>query len=285
MQISAPADKRFRRAHVKPARRRRTRAAVWLALRVLAAGVALAFVAHRGATLVLSSSVLHVDRVIVRGNDRLSTGEVLALVDGLRGRNILTLDLRRWQDQLIASPWVGRAALRRVLPSTIEIDVVERRPIALARLDRGLYLVDDEGVIIDEYGPQYAEFDLPVVDGLAAGRDGAAPAIDAARIALAARVLGELAAHPELGQRVSQIDVQDERDAVVLLDGDAALIHLGTERFIERIRSYLELAPALRERVPRIDYVDLRFDERVYVRPAQGSERRAARTARSSGTQ
>ena len=29
------------------------------------------------------------------------------------------------------------------------------------------------------------------------------------------------------------------------------------------------LAPALRERVPAIDYVDLRFDERVYVRPAR----------------
>jgi hypothetical protein len=30
----------------------------------------------------------------------------------------------------------------------------------------------------------------------------------------------------------------------------------------------VELAPALKQRVPEIDYVDLRFDERVYVRPA-----------------
>ena len=35
------------------------------------------------------------------------------------------------------------------------------------------------------------------------------------------------------------------------------------------MQSYVDLAPALRDRVPEIDYVDLRFDERVYVRPVK----------------
>jgi len=46
------------------------------------------------------------------------------------------------------------------------------------------------------------------------------------------------------------------------------VISLGEDQFLHRLQSYLELAPALRERVPDIDYVDLRFDERIYVRPA-----------------
>ena len=53
-----------------------------------------------------------------------------------------------------------------------------------------------------------------------------------------------------------------------MLQDDAALLHLGEERFLERVQSYVDLAPALRQRVPDIDYVDLRFEERVYVRPA-----------------
>jgi cell division septal protein FtsQ len=65
---------------------------------------------------------------------------------------------------------------------------------------------------------------------------------------------------------VSQIDVADLHDAVVLLDGDQALLHLGEDRFLERLQSYLDVASALRERVPDIDYVDLRFDQRMYVR-------------------
>ena len=55
--------------------------------------------------------------------------------------------------------------------------------------------------------------------------------------------------------------------AVVLLDHDPTMLHIGEDRFRERLQSYLEIAEALRERVPDIDYVDLRFEQRVYVKP------------------
>ena len=51
------------------------------------------------------------------------------------------------------------------------------------------------------------------------------------------------------------------------LDGDTVMLRLGEEAFAERIQEYLDIAPALRERVADMDYVDLRFDERLYVRP------------------
>ena len=35
------------------------------------------------------------------------------------------------------------------------------------------------------------------------------------------------------------------------------------------LSSFLELVPTLRERVPKMDYVDLRLDDRMYVRPAE----------------
>jgi cell division septal protein FtsQ len=62
------------------------------------------------------------------------------------------------------------------------------------------------------------------------------------------------------------VDVSNDRDVVILLEGEAALVHLGDERFMERLRRYQELAPALQERLREIDYVDMRFDERVYVK-------------------
>ena len=53
---------------------------------------------------------------------------------------------------------------------------------------------------------------------------------------------------------------------------DPALLHLGDGPFPRAAAAYLDLAPALRERVPDIDYVDLRFDERVYVRPTDDAQ-------------
>jgi hypothetical protein len=142
-----------------------------------------------------------------------------------------------------------------------------------------LYLVDEHGVIIDEYGPEHQGINLPIIDGLPAG--GLEGAADGRRAALAARVIAAVAPNQEIARRLSQVDVRDPYNARVLLSGDTAVLQVGAERFLSRLESYLELAPALRERVPDIDYVDLRFDGRVYVRPASGRARRGSTSSRS----
>jgi hypothetical protein len=63
----------------------------------------------------------------------------------------------------------------------------------------------------------------------------------------------------------------------LILKGDTALVRVGTEQFVERLQSYVDLAPALRERIAAIDSVDLRFDQRVYVRPGEERELMARR--------
>jgi cell division septal protein FtsQ len=216
-----------------------------------------------------------VRRITVHGNVRVSAGEVRVLVDGLRGSSILTADLAAYRARLLESPWVADVALRRVLPSTVEVFVEERLPIGVCRLGSALYLVDRRGTIIDELGPKYAEFDLPIIDGLVRKPGSGEPAIDESRADLAARVIDSLSQRKTLAARVSQIDVTDVHNAIVLLDDDPALLYLGEERFVERLEAYVDYAPTLRERVGEIDYVDLRFEERVYVRPGGNGGRRA----------
>ena len=275
MSVRATTERNFRRARVRPGRRRSWRARIgWRVVRRAAAALLALYAGYRACDLVISASALQVDRIAVRGNVRLSSGEVQALVDDLRGSSILTADLDAYRRRLLESPWVGAVALRRLLPSTVEVFVSERRPVGLCRLRDDLYLIDEGGAIIDQFGPQYAEFDLPIIDGLVRPPGDGQPAIDPVRARLAARVIESFGPRLDLAARVSQIDVSDARDAVVLLEDDPALLHLGDEQFVERLQAYLDLAPALRERVPDIDYVDLRFDERVYVRPA--SRRRSA---------
>ena len=93
----------------------------------------------------------------------------------------------------------------------------ERTPLGIGRINGALYLVDDSGAVIDEYGPNYADLDLPIIDGLSSA-PGEASA-DAARAMLARRLLDALRVR-NMASRVSQIDVSDARNAVVLLDGD-----------------------------------------------------------------
>ena len=268
--VAAQTDRRFRRAHVKPARRKRNLRALAKPLLIWTVCTAgLGYGVYRASAIVAKAQVLQIGKITVRGNERLSKGEVLAVLNGLRGESLLWTDLDRWRRRLMASPWVRDAALRRSLPSTIEVVVSERQPIGVGRINGDMYLVDERGVIIDQYGPQYADLDLPIIDGLSASPGDGASLTDEGRADLAARVIAAVKAKPSVARRLSQVDVSDLHNASVILSGDPAMIQLGEDQFLARLQTYLELAPTLRERVADIDYVDLRFDDRIYVRPTK----------------
>lgn len=257
--VPTQTDRRFRRTQ-RPARPTRVVVRSWL-------WVVRALVVAGGGVLLQAAPFLIVDEIVVRGNDQLSEGEVLALLSGVKGDSILVVDLDAQQQRLVASPWLVGGTLRRILPSTVEVVVRERLPVAIARFASRLYLIDTAGSVLEEYGPRFAQFDLPIIDGLVA--DTREPeTVDVRRMALASAFLAQLTRAPDVSETVSQIDVTDPYNAIVQLNDDLALLHVGADRFVERLRFYDELALALRERVTDIDYVDLRFDQRVFVKSA-----------------
>jgi hypothetical protein len=147
--------------------------------------------------------------------------------------------------------------------------------MAIARVADHLFLIDRTGVIVDEYGPQYGRFELPIIDGLIDSPVTSKAAPDPGRVHLAARFVDAMASAPGLRRRLSQVDLSESRNVRVLLEGELGWLHLGDEAFVDRLRSYLEIAAALQERFPEIDYVDLRFYPRIFV--ADGKGRREAR--------
>lgn len=278
MPVAVQADKRFHRARTKPVRRRYW-SRWWVKASVHAVIVlVLLFGGYRGLRAATHLPLFAISRITVRGNARLSTGEVSAILAGLRGQNLLEVNLDDWRARLLQSAWVHDATLRRALPSTIEVTISERQPIGIARLGSDLYLIDARGRVIDAYGPNYGDLNLPIIDGLS-GAD-ADDALDEARAGLATNLMAALADRPDLARRISQIDVSDVRDAVVLLSDDPARLQLGDTDFLARLQSYLQVASRLRDEVPAIDSVDLRFGRRVYVRPAAAAKGGGSRTGR-----
>ena len=230
--------------------------------------VAVTFALFRGRTLLARVGMLRVDRVVVHGNERLSKGEVMGMLDGLRGQSLFWTDLDVWRQRLLASPWVSDAALRRSLPSTVDVAISERTPVGVSRVGEAMYLVDERGILIDQYGPQYADLDLPIIDGLAMpSSDGSAA--DPARAELASRIITSIRTKPDLAHKLSQIDVTDLHNASVILSGDAAVIYIGDDSVRCSANCSRQGRPGANRcasaDVPSIDYVaDLRFDDRIY---------------------
>ena len=219
--MKAPAERNFRRAHGE-GRRRRTRgparALSWTVARARASALLLVVLRRlpRAGPRVVTTPLLRVSRISVHGNVRLSSGEVA----GARRR-----PARDAASCASTSRRTGAGCSSRRGSRTSACAGCCRRPSRSScpsarrsgscRLGPQLYLVDETGTVIDEFGPQYREFDLPIVDGLVQRRAAAARrSIDAGRAELAARVIAALGARrADLPSRLSQIDVADAHDA------------------------------------------------------------------------
>lgn len=288
MAVKAPADKRFKRGRVKTPRKTARR---WTALIrplvkwTLVLGI-LAYTTVRALALVTESPALRISHLVIEGHRHLSAGDVRARVRMLEGASIVRADLGAARRRLLGSPWIADATLRRQLPATIEIAIEERQPVALARFARGgLQLIADDGMVLGPVGAAQADFDLPIADGLTPlpGRSLSGPGIgvgvparvDPERAALIGRLVDSLRQDDGLLALVSEVDVSDVDDAVVLLGDDPARVHLGREDFARRVRAYRDLAPTVLQHVDAIDSADVRYDGRVFVRPARGRPARA----------
>ncbi len=283
MAVKAPADKRFKRGRVKTPRKATRR---WTALLRPVAKWSLVvllvvYATGRAFALVTEAPALRISHVAVHGHHHLRPADVLSRVRMLDGQNIVRVDLEAARRRLLGSPWIAEATLRRQLPATIEIEITERQPVALARMGRGaLQLIAGDGMVLGPVGSAQAGVDLPIADGLTPvpGRSLSGPGagvgvparVDPERAGLLGRLVESLREEQGLLELVSEVDVSNVEDAVVLLGDDPARIHLGDEDFARRVRAYRDLAPTLLQHVPAIDSADVRYDGRVFVRPARG---------------
>ena len=205
---------------------------------------------------------LEIDRIFVEGNERLSEGEILELIEVHGATNILTLDLDDTRAKLLRSAWVKDVELKRMLPATLTLQIVERTPVAVAALSE-LYLLAEDGTILDQLPPFYDMEKLVLVRGLR-DEDGV---VSADRAALAGRMAEALLAHERLALLVSELDVTEGADSTTIRLRESPLALLVSERtMVSRLSEVVPLLAGIAERLPGVEVLDLRFQNAVYVR-------------------
>jgi cell division protein FtsQ len=189
------------------------------------------------------------------------------------GRNIFFVPLSERRRQLEQLPWVERATVMRLLPDQIRVSVVERQPVAFVRLGQQIGLVDASGVLLTMPAAMMAQrhYSFPVVTGF----DAHDPlASRKARMAVYQRLLAELDSNgQQLSEQISEIDLTDPADAKVLMpeQGGDILAHFGEDQFLERYQRYKAHISEWRQQYPKLAAVDLRYEQKVVLEMAAGT--------------
>jgi cell division protein FtsQ len=118
-----------------------------------------------GAAAATQSPLLDVDRVDVRGARRTGTPDVRQAAAIEPGDTMLGVDAAQAAARIEELPWIDQAAVARHWPGTVEIEVTERRPLAVVGVAEGRgALVDPSGRVLEVTAEPPA--DLPELTGV-----------------------------------------------------------------------------------------------------------------------
>ena len=254
-------------------RPRISRARVWEALRVTAGvlvTVAAALLCVWGLVRYTRTSPrFAIKAVTVQGSSHRSPEDIARTGGIAPEHNIFTTDLEAAQSRLLGDPWIERVSLRRKLPATILVDVVEREAHALVAIGSDLYLATRQGEPFKKFEPG-DPYDLPIVSGIRAEE----VAEDrGAAVSLIHRALDLIADYehtwPAKSHPVQEAHLEDDGAIVLVVGKDATALHLGRGPYRQSLEQASRVLGELQTRKGQASVVFLDNDahpERVVVR-------------------
>lgn len=206
------------------------------------------------------SPLLSVRKVSVRGAEHVTDAEVVeatALIGA--DRNLLLLSTEEVARRVEGLPWVQEAEVDRMLPDSVRVSVVERRPALVLSIGAARWTLDRSGHVLTSgsVAPR-----LPVLAGIEVGRVEAGVKLVTPEAIGALKVFRSLPG--SLRQKLAGIFAPtSERITVSLNDG--TVVRIGAA---ERLKAKAKVLKALIERLRTRGIVTAYIDVRVPTNPA-----------------
>jgi cell division protein FtsQ len=177
------------------------------------------------------------------------------------GTNLFRVDIAGIERDVRELSWINRIEIEKKLPDTLKIRVVERTPIALALMGSEIRYVDEYGVAFATLSPSVGNPDLPLISG--------AKGTELERCVTLLRDLGRT--DPLVYSRISEVKPLPP-DAFALFDRElGAFVYASGKDLSSKWRSLHAVARAEHLGPGSIAYADLRFNNRIVIKPREGN--------------
>jgi len=218
---------------------------------------------------VMTSPRFGIRTIRVDGTHRRSSEQVAQTAGVTVGINVFSIDLERARLRILQDPWIERATVKRKLPSTIQIEVVEREAAAAVAIGSELYLCNHEGEPFKRIEPGDPS-SMVVITGLTndeLARD---------RTAAIKRIKAALELSADYEQRgparrlpLEEIALFEDGTARVMVGKDGVTLELGTGPYRPKILRAARVLEEVERRhaTPSVVFLDNEaHPERVVVR-------------------
>jgi len=175
--------------------------------------------------------------------------------------NILLADIGHLQQVLKAHRWVEEAQIRKIFPNSLRIEIKEREPVAILKKEY-LYLVDEKGIQLEKiYSTENLNLPL-LIDSNKFQKN------YEEKLILAWECLKNLSSEEII--KIKALDLTYFGWTTLYLKEKKTKIILSYNNFSQMLKFFLNNHKNLEARFGTLEYVDLRFNDRIYIKPQKG---------------
>ena len=218
----------------------------------------------------LSARPFLIRNVLVSGNHNVEEYEIkkAAVRDS---ENLLMVSFDELETRIKNIAWVKKVSLRKQFPDTLVVNVEETTPKALLKFNGRLFLVSSDGGLLEEIREKGAYF-LPLIVEID-------PVKDRGGISEALKLVDALIEKNIVSGRES-VEIKIEPYGLALaMDGE--LLKIGYGEYRDKIVRWKELETEIRKKNINVAYIDLRFKDKVIVKPLNPVEKKQTANIKS----
>ncbi len=196
--------------------------------------------------------------IVFIGNSHLKNEELRALIKIRENDRLFGTSGRNIYDNLKRSPWIKDAVVRKELTGRMLIKVTEGVPVAILSLAGVPYLVDRDGSILEQIRDG-AVLLLPVIKDID-------PYNNKGTFSEAVNFI-KIIHDRRMSAYDGTMEITGQRPEDITLKVDSISIKVGAGDFDKKLERLEAIKDEIQKRNMTIEYIDLRFANKVIVKP------------------
>ena len=234
---SAPKKKKYKNKQeeerAKKKKKRILKLVKWLTILGILAGTIIFF---------LLSPLFNILEIKVVGNQKITSEKIINMSGIIINENAFKIDTKQAIINILQEPYIEKVEIKRVLPSTIEIQVTERQATFMLEFANGYVYINNQGYMLEI---SEEKLEIPIITGYITPVENIVPGNrlqteDLKKMKAVLKIM-ETARSNEIEKMITKIDISNDRNYTLILEGEGKTAYLGDASNINTRIQYLKL--------------------------------------------
>ena len=190
---------------------------------------------------ILMTPIFDVKQISVKGNEQISTPQIISLSQIKNGENIIKYKKNQIVKNIKENPYIKTVNIKKKYPNSIEISVTERNVRLMIQLLSSYAYTDSQGYILEI---SQEKKDVPILKGIATNENDILPGkrLEIKDLEKLGDVLKILEAVNEINiqSNITYIDISDDNNYIIYIEKEKKTIYLGDVKNLNNKMLYLK---------------------------------------------